>query len=60
MKKILLACLFLYLGYVGFQDWKAGNAVQYVSPEGSKERVADRTKNRTRKIDNYCVNYLYY
>ena len=41
MKKILLACLFLYLGYVGFQDWKAGNAVQYVSPEGSKERVAE-------------------
>lgn len=41
MKKILLICFVIAAGYAFFQDWSAKNAVQYVTPEGGKERIAE-------------------
>ena len=41
MKKILFVCLVVYLAYTAFQDWQANKAVDYVTVEGTPERVAE-------------------
>ena len=52
--------LFLYLGYVGFQDWKAGNAVQHVTHDERKERVAENIiRDKLGNITNWADKKSY-